>query len=64
MYIIFTIDEIKASLGWAEKKAVKLLDELENKCGLIDRVRQRLGKPNIIKTDNSYTDQSIWKISK
>ncbi|EJX02111.1 Replication initiator protein A (RepA), partial [gut metagenome] len=26
VYIIFTIDEIKSSLGCAEKKAVKLLD--------------------------------------
>ena len=35
VYIIFTIEEIKGALGCAEKKAVKLLDELEKKCGLI-----------------------------
>ena len=29
VYIIFTIDEIKSSIGCAEKKSVKLLDELE-----------------------------------
>ena len=29
VYIIFTIEEIKGALGCAEKKAVKLLDELE-----------------------------------
>lgn len=52
IYIIFTIDEIKASLGCADKKAVKLLNELETKCGLIDRVRQGLGKPNIIYVRN------------
>ena len=37
VYIIFTIEEIKGALGCAEKKAVKLLDELEKKCGLIER---------------------------
>lgn len=31
VYIIFTIEEIKCALGCAEKKAVKLLHELENK---------------------------------
>lgn len=29
VYIIFTIDEIKSSLGCAEKKSVKMLDELK-----------------------------------
>ena len=52
VYIIFTIDEIKESLGCAEKKAVKLLDELEKKCGLIERKRQGLGKPNLIYVKN------------
>ena len=52
VYIIFTIDEIKSSLGCAEKKAVKLLDELEKKCGLIERKRQGLGKPNLIYVKN------------
>ena len=52
VYIIFTIDEIKGALGCAEKKAVKLLDELEKKCGLIERKRQGLGKPNLIYVKN------------
>ena len=52
VYIIFTIDEIKDALGCAEKKAVKLLDELEKKCGLIERKRQGLGKPNLIYVKN------------
>lgn len=52
VFIIFTIDEVKAAIGCAEKKAVKLLDELENKCGLIERKRQGLGKPNIIYVKN------------
>ncbi len=52
VYIIFTIEEIKNALGCAEKKAVKLLDELEKKCGLIERKRQGLGKPNLIYVKN------------
>jgi len=52
VYIIFTIEEIKSHLGCAEKKAVKLLDELEKKCGLIERKRQGLGKPNLIYVKN------------
>ena len=52
VYIIFTIVEIKESLGCAEKKAVKLLDELEKKAELIERKRQGLGKPNLIYVKN------------
>ena len=55
VYIIFTIDEIKGALGCAEKKSVKLLDELEKKCGLIERKRQGLGKPNLIYVKNFIT---------
>ena len=44
VFIIFTIDEVKTAIGCAEKKAVKLLDGLENKCRLIERKRQGLGK--------------------
>ena len=52
VYIIFTIEEIKEALGCGEKKAVKLLDELEKKCGLVERKRQGLGKPNLIYVKN------------
>ncbi len=38
------------------KKAVKLLDELEKKCGLIERKRQGLGKPNLIYVKNFVSD--------
>lgn len=58
VYIIFTIDEIKSAVGCAEKKAVKLLDELERKCGLIERKRQGLGKPNLIYVKN-FVDSSV-----
>ena len=33
VYIIFTVEEVQTSLGCAEKKAIKLLNELESKCG-------------------------------
>lgn len=58
VYIIFTIDEIKGQLGCAEKKAVKLLDELEKKCGLLERKRQGLGKPNLIYVKN-FIDSTV-----
>ncbi len=51
VYIVFTIDEIKDSLGCAEKKAVKMMDELQE-IGLIERKRQGLGKPNLIYVKN------------
>ena len=40
VYIIFTIEEIKGALGCAEKKAVKLLDELEIQTDNIDLLEQ------------------------
>lgn len=58
VYIIFTIEEVKGALGCAEKKAVKLLHELENKCGLIERKRIGLGKPNYIYVKN-FVDNSV-----
>ena len=56
VYIIFTIEEIKESLGCAEKKSVKLLDELEKKEELIERKRQGLGKPNLIYVKNFISE--------
>ena len=58
VYIIFTIEEVKGALGCAEKKAVKLLHELENKCGLIERKRIGLGKPNYIYVKN-FVDNCV-----
>ena len=52
VYIVFTIKEIKSSLGCAEQKAVKLLNELEYDVGLITRKRLGLGKPNVIYVRN------------
>ena len=52
VYIICTIKEIKSSMGCAEQKAVKLLNELEYDAGLITRKRQGMGKPNVIYVKN------------
>lgn len=52
VYIIYTMEDIIADLGCARQKTSKLLDELENSVGLIERKRQGLGKPNIIYVKN------------
>ena len=52
VYIIYTIDDILCDFGCAKQKALKLLDELENGIGLIERKRQGLGRPNIIYVKN------------
>ena len=46
------IEEVMTALGCADQKAGKLLHELENKCRLIERKRQGLGKPNLIYVKN------------
>ena len=52
VYIIYTVEDIMEALGCATQKAMKLLTELESKCGLIERKRQGLGKPNLIYVKN------------
>lgn len=52
VFIIFTIEDIMDAMGCADQKAGKLLFELEKKCGLIERKRQGLGKPNLIYVKN------------
>ena len=44
VYIIFTLEETMAALNCGDNKATKLYNELEKKCGLIERKRQGLGK--------------------
>ena len=58
VYIIFTIEEVMTALGCADQKAGKLLHELENKCRLIERKRQGLGKPNLIYVKN-FVDKDV-----
>ena len=54
VYIIFTIADVMETLGCAEQKANKLLNELDSAkgVGLIERVRRGLGKPNVIYVKN------------
>ncbi|WP_343214654.1 DUF6017 domain-containing protein [Faecalibacterium sp. An192] len=57
VYIIFTTEEIMTSLYCADNKATKLMKELEG-CGLIERKRRGLGKPNLIYVKNFVSDPS------
>ena len=52
VYIICTVSEIMETMNCADNKATKLMNELEEKCGLIERKRQGLGKPNLIYVKN------------
>lgn len=58
VYIYFTIDEIKDRLKCSNDKAVRLMNELDcsKGIGLIETVRQGLGKPNIIYVKNFVGD--------
>ena len=59
VYIIFTISDVMETLGCAEQKANKLLNELDcaKGVGLVERVRRGLGKPNVIYVKN-FMDKS------
>lgn len=46
-YIIYTVEDIMTDLQCGNQKAIKLLNELEKKAGLIKRKRQGLGKPSL-----------------
>lgn len=59
VYIIYTMEEIIEDMGCARQKAAKLLDELDNIVGLIERKRQGLGKPNIIYVKNFIYSEEI-----
>ncbi len=54
IYIIFTVDETSKILGCGEKKAIKLIKELEN-IGLIEKRRKGQGNPTIIYVKNFMT---------
>lgn len=56
VFIIYTLEEVMDAIGCADQKATKLLNELENKAGLIERKRLGLGKPNLIYDKTSLTD--------
>ena len=62
VYIICTLEEIMEKLHCANQKATRLMTELEDKCGLIERKRQGLGKPNLIYAKNfiSAVDNPVY----
>lgn len=65
-YIIYTVDNIMEDLGCGKDKAIKILAELDtNKgIGLVERVRRRLGKPDIIYVKNFVvTDEKEKELS-
>ena len=55
VYIICTLAEVMEKMNCADNKATKLLKELEDKCGLIERKRQGLCKPDLIYVKNFLT---------
>ena len=62
VYIVYTVEDIMDALSCASQKAMKLLNELDEKCGLIERKRQGLGKPNLIYVKNFVaTPESKFK---
>lgn len=54
VYIIFTLEEVMETFACSERKAGRLLGELDTKTGigLIEKRRQGLGKPNLIYLKN------------
>lgn len=58
VFIIYTIEQIQEAMGCGNKKAVKLLDELEKKANLIERVNCGIGKPSLIYVKNFITGVS------
>ena len=51
VYMIFPVQAVMEALGCADNKATKLFRELEQ-CGLVERKRRGLGKPNLIYVKN------------
>ena len=58
VYIVFTIEQIMEAMGCGNKKAIKLLDELEKEAHLIERKRCGMGKPSQIYVKNFITGVS------
>ncbi len=51
IYCYFTIQTIRERLGCGNKKAIRMLDHLEE-AGLIRRIKQGLGRPNCLIVEN------------
>ena len=61
VYIIFTLTSIRQAMNCAEKSAIKYLSELEE-FGLIERIKQGLGRPALIYVKN-FIDQQNLQVS-
>ena len=60
IYIIYTIEEITKVLRCGESKAIRLLNELEKKFGLVEKKKQGLGKPNLLYVKNFVRNDFIY----
>ncbi len=61
VYIIFTVKEIMDAMGCADRKVKRLMDELEEKCDLIERKRRGQGKPSFIYVKNFESSEQRLK---
>lgn len=61
VYIIFTLEDVMETFTCSERKASRLLNELDSRTGigLIEKRRQGLGKPNIIYLKNFISEQGV-----
>lgn len=59
VYIIFTLNEIQEALGCRDKKATKLLNELEKEYDLIERKRLGQGKPCLIYVKKFFVEKPV-----
>lgn len=62
VFIYFTLEDARERLKRGTEKIVKLFAELDSEkgIGLIECVRQGLGKPNIIYVKNFMNDTSLY----
>ena len=62
VFIYFTLEDARERLKCGTEKIVKLFAELDSEkgIGLIECVRQGLGKPNIIYVKNFMDDISLY----
>ena len=62
VFIYFTLEDARERLKCGTEKIVKLFAELDSEkgIGLIECVRQGLGKPNIIYVKNFMDDTSLY----
>ena len=58
VYIIYPISGIMDKMNCADNKATKLMNELEEKCDLIERKRQGQGKPSLIYVKNFLPEET------